>query len=143
MSMIAVVRVRGAMRASAQVHDTLRMLNLPRQNHCIVVQDTPGYRGMITKVKDYVTWGPIDDALFGELIQKRGRLYEGKVKDRTGKRDYHRWIEVGGKKYYRSFTLSPPRKGYGRNGIKRGFGAGGALGSRGEKIADLIRRMIP
>ncbi len=37
------------------------------------------------------------------------------------------------------FRLHPPRKGY--EGIKRSFTEGGALGYRGEKINQLIRRM--
>ena len=38
--------------------------------------------------------------------------------------------------------LGPPRKGYGRKGIKKDFSIGGALGDRKEKINDLVRRML-
>ena len=38
--------------------------------------------------------------------------------------------------------LHPPRKGHKRKGIKTPFTNGGALGSRGEKINELIMRMI-
>ncbi|MBI4149410.1 uL30 family ribosomal protein [Candidatus Woesearchaeota archaeon] len=142
MSRIAVVRVRGGGRASEKIHDTLRMLNLHAQNSCVVIEDTPAYLGMLRKVKDYVTWGPMSDALFRELVARKGRAYDGRVQDSRGKITYHRWIEVDGKRYYRSFALSPPRKGYGRKGIKQGFGAGGALGDRGKDIQNLLSRMI-
>ena len=38
--------------------------------------------------------------------------------------------------------LNPPRKGYGRKGVKMPFLLGGAYGNRKEKINDLLMRMI-
>ena len=40
------------------------------------------------------------------------------------------------------YTLSPPRGGFGRKGVKTAFGKSGALGNRKEKINDLIMRML-
>ena len=40
-------------------------------------------------------------------------------------------------------NLHPPRGGFERKGIKIPFKVGGALGYRGEKISDLIKRMLP
>ncbi len=129
---LAVVLVRGMVKVVKPVKETLMMLNLHRKNHCVVVDDTPAYKGMLFKVKDYVTWGPIDDATFAELVQKRGQFLDGRGKA----------MEVNGKKYKRYFALNPPRKGFGRNGVKRSFKIGGALGDRGEKMNDLVRRML-
>ncbi len=129
---LAVVLVRGMVKVIKPVKDTLAMLNLYRKNHCVVVDDTPSYRGMLIKVKDYVTWGKIDDNTFAELVQKRGQLSDGRRKS----------LEVNGKKYQRYFALNPPRKGFGRKGIKRAFKIGGALGDRGEKMNDLVKRML-
>ncbi len=42
----------------------------------------------------------------------------------------------------KGLKLSPPRKGYGRKGIKMPFKLGGAYGNRKEKINDLLTRMI-
>ena len=39
------------------------------------------------------------------------------------------------------FKLHPPKKGF-KGKIKRAYGAGGELGYRGEKINELIKRMI-
>jgi len=38
------------------------------------------------------------------------------------------------------FRLNPPKKGY--KSIKKSYKEGGALGYRGEKINNLIQRMI-
>ncbi|MBW2974227.1 uL30 family ribosomal protein, partial [Candidatus Woesearchaeota archaeon] len=88
MSKIAVIRVRGSVNLKKEVKDTLELLRLYRKNYCIVVDDTPSYKGMITKVKDYVTFGEIDDETFKELIEKRGEAYKGREKDRKGRISY-------------------------------------------------------
>ncbi|HLD40064.1 MAG TPA: uL30 family ribosomal protein [Candidatus Nanoarchaeia archaeon] len=129
---LAVVLVRGMVKVVKPVKETLMMLNLHRKNHCVVIENTPAYHGMLLRVKDYVTWGEIDDATFAELVQKRGQLADERQKS----------VEINGKKYKRFFALNPPRKGFGRKGIKRAFKIGGALGPRGEKINDLVKRML-
>ena len=70
----AVVRVRGTVNVRRDIQETLRMLRLTRINHCVVIPDTPQYRGMLKKVKDYITWGEIDEETLKELLLKRGRL---------------------------------------------------------------------
>lgn len=142
MSKIAIVRVRGSVNLSGEVKDTLSLLRLYRKNYCVVVDDSPSYKGMIKKVKDYVTYGEIDDETYKELVEKRGREYKGREKDKKGKIEYKKFILVEGKKIKPFFRLNPPRKGFGRKGIKVGFKAKGALGYRGDKINDLLKRMI-
>ncbi len=138
---LAVIAVRGEAKVSKPIVDTLHLLGLERKNQCVVVEDTPSFRGMITKVKDYVTWGELSEANFQELVQKRGKLYQGRLMD-TRKKYQYRTLLVQGKHYKPYFTLNPPRQGFGRKGIKIAFAAGGALGYRGDKINDLIPRMI-
>lgn len=113
--MIAIVLVRGIVGTSEQTRATLRMLNLDRKNHCVIVPKTPSFLGMVQKVKDYITWGDLDAETIA-LLKKR---MEDKI-----------------------VRLQPPRKGFGRKGIKVPFNVGGALGYRGEKINDLLRRMM-
>ncbi len=127
MSKIAVIRIRGNIGVKKTVKDTLDMLHLYRNNSCVILDDKLEILGMVKKAKDYITYGEIDDDVLKLLIEKRGQ----KSKDKDGK-------EVM-KKFFR---LSPPRKGFERKGIKIGFNAGGALGYRGKKINDLIKRMI-
>lgn len=123
---IAIIRIRGITGIKKPVKDTLEMLRLYKKNFCVIVPDTQAYRGMINKVKDFVTWGELND----ETLKKLENVKE-KTKDKEGKEVF--------KKFYR---LNPPIKGYGRKGIKVGFSAGGALGNRKEKINDLIERML-
>ncbi len=141
MSKIAVVLVRGMVNVTQGVKDTLAMLNLSRKNTCIVVEDTPIYRGMIQKVKDYVTWGEVSDETFKAIVEKRGVEFKGRENDSKKKYSY-KFIEVNGKKYKPYFRLNPPTKGFGRKGIKMPFKLGGALGDRKDKMNDLIMRMI-
>ncbi len=129
---LAVILVRGMVKVVKPVKETLMMLNLHRKNHCVVIEDTPTYKGMLLRVKDYITWGPIDDATFTELVQKRGQLSDDRSKG----------VEINGKKYKRYFALAPPLKGFGRKGIKTAFNVSGGLGYRGDKINDLVKRML-
>ncbi|MCK5138976.1 MAG: uL30 family ribosomal protein [Nanoarchaeota archaeon] len=140
---IAVIRVRGSVRIKKEIIDTLNMLRLYNKNYCVVLNPTPQNIGMVNKVKDFVTYGEVEEGLFKELIGKRGEEYKGREKDSKGKIEYKRkYFEFDGKKYNKYFRLPPPRKGYERKGIKKPFSRGGALGNRREKINDLIRRMI-
>lgn len=138
---IAVVQVRGLVGVKASVRDTLRMLGLNRVNQCVLVKNSQSLQGMLLKVKDYATYGPVSEEVIKELISKRGSEYAGRLQDAKGKYSYSSF-DYAGKKYKRCFKLNPPRKGYGRAGIKKSFVSGGALGNRGEKITDLIQRMI-
>ena len=138
---VAIVLVRGMVRVSQPVKDTLAMLRLNRKNHCSVISMNAVYRGMLKKVKDYVTWGEISDELYKELISKRGEEYKGRTSDSKQKYTF-KTIEFEGKKYKPYFRLNPPKKGFGRKGVKMAFKLGGALGYRGDKMADLVMRML-
>ncbi len=122
---LAVVRIRGGVGADRRIKSTLTMLCLYRKNYCCMYPNNPSFQGMITKVKDYVTWGEIDEGTQKLLIEKRA---EKDPKDP--------------KKIKKFFRLSPPRGGFERKGIKTPFQNGGALGYRGKKVNDLIKRMI-
>ncbi len=139
---IAVVKIRGAIGIGKDVEDTLKMLKLYKKNYCVVLDNKQNIPGMINMVKDYVTWGEIDDKTYNLLIDKRGEEFKGLLSDKKEKIKYKKFIVVNNKKYKPFFRLNPPRKGYGRKGIKISFTAGGALGYRGVKINDLIKRMI-
>ena len=140
-SKLVVVLVRGTVNVTQSVKDTLKMLNLSRKNHCVVLENNPVNLGMLKKAKDYITWGELDEETYKELIAKRGEEYKGRLKDFKEKFSYN-VFEFNGKKYKTYFRLNPPRKGFGRKGIKVAFKVGGALGNREEKINDLIKRML-
>jgi large subunit ribosomal protein L30 len=139
---IAIVRIRGSCNVKHPIEDTLSKLRLHRKNYCVVVPKNGNYVGMIKKVKDYVTWGEIGDDTYKVLIDKRKGEYKGRAEDRHQKIQYDKFLGVDGKKIKKFFRLNSPKKGYGRKGIKTSFKEGGALDYRGDKINDLIKRMI-
>ena len=72
MNKIAIIRIRGMTNVRGDIDKTLKMLNLNNKNHCVVVEQNPTNMGMIKKIKDYVTYGPITDETFKLLVEKRG-----------------------------------------------------------------------
>jgi large subunit ribosomal protein L30 len=152
----AVVRVRGTLRVKPDIKETLRLLRLNKVNHCVVIPESPEYRGMLLKAKDYITWGEVDAETLTSLLKDRsemtgaGGLTDKTVKKNTDYKDLgelstavsegmfdHRKIEG----LNPVFRLNPPRKG-GYEGIKRAYNVGGALGYRGKDINKLLQRMI-
>ena len=70
----AIIRVRGNVDVRKTIKDTLNMLRLNRVNHCVIIPESPEYLGMIKKVKDYVTWGEIEEDMLTKLLTTRGKL---------------------------------------------------------------------
>jgi len=154
MKTLAVVRIRGGISINRDIKNTLKMLNLTKVNHCVFIPETKEYKGMLQKVKDYVTWGEIDSDTLTEMIKERGRLkgdkpVTDKYLEENGYTSIKKFVEeiIEGKTKYSSLKdvkpvirLHPPRKGL--EGIKRSFAIGGALGCRGKEINELLRRMI-
>jgi len=139
---LAVVLVRGMNHVKTSVKDTLKMINLNHNNQCVILDKTSINIGMLRKAKDYITWGEVDDATLNELVEKRGEEFKQREADSKGKIKYNRYLEFNGKRIKKTFRLNPPRKGFGRKGIKVPFTMKGGLGYRGEAINDLLKRMI-
>ena len=139
---IAIIRIRGLINIHRDIKRTLDQLRLYKKNCCVVIPNDKIYQGMITKVKDYTTWGEIDDNTYEFMIDKKGEEYRGRITDGKQKIKYNRFLDIKGKKIKKFFRLNSPKKGYGRKGIKVPFNSGGALGYRGKKINELIKRMI-
>ncbi len=152
--MIAAIRVRGRTGIRKDIEDTLMMLKLTRINHAVLIEENPSYKGMLQKAKDYITWGEVDDETVASLISKRGKL-EGNIKvteeylkentEFSSVEDLSKAVVDSGTKLEDSgvkpvFRLHPPRKGY--ENIKKTFTESGTLGYRGDKIGDLIKKMI-
>ena len=139
---LAVIRLKGDITVKRDIKDALHILRLHKKNFCVIVPNNKNYEGTIKKIKDYVTWGEISDEMVKELTEKRGEEYKGRETDRKKKIKYNKFIVVNDKKLNKFFRLNSPKKGYGRKGIKEVFSEGGALGYRGEKINELIMRML-
>jgi large subunit ribosomal protein L30 len=141
--MLAVVRVRSSIKTEKDVDDTLDMLRLNRINHCVLVPENETYLGMLHKARNWITWGNIDPVTLEKLVSKRGRLEGDKRVDGKEAKDISRQIiknqSLRELKIKPVFRLSPPSKGY--RSVKSQY-PGGSLGPRGEKINELIKRMI-
>jgi large subunit ribosomal protein L30 len=152
MTMYAIVRLRGSVKTKPDIKDTLKMLRLHRINHCVVVPDSPHYRGMIQKVKDYVAWGEIDEDALASMLEMRGRLNGNKrltdqfIKEKTSYgtiKEFASAVSRGAASLKDAgikpvFRLHPPRKGH--RGTKKTVKEGGELGYH-ESISDLIWKM--
>lgn len=152
--MYAVIRIRGRTGIKKNLEDTLDLLNLTRISHAIVIPETPSYKGMLQKAKDYITWGEISEETYKKLLQERGRLPGNKrvtdeyVKENT---DYNSVEELAVALFNEEttlkesglkpiFRLNPPRKGY--KSTKKPVHEGGDLGYRSDEINELLERMI-
>jgi large subunit ribosomal protein L30 len=152
---ILAVRIRGTVSATKEARDTLKMLHLTKNNYAVLIDNRPSYAGMISTVRDYVTYGELSEESVSALIKTRGRLLgRKKLTDEYAKKTGHNSLEELTKavskcevEYWKLpgitpfFRLHPPSKGF-KGKIKQGFRAGGELGYRGEKINQLMNRMI-
>jgi large subunit ribosomal protein L30 len=151
----AVVRVRGTVNIKPNIKKTLQLMNLTRVNHCTLINENKVYKGMLQVVKDYTTWGEINTDTLTKMIKSRGMLVGDKeitdeyIKEATPYKSIDKFADAiqNQKITYKElpdvkpiFRLHPPKKGF--EGIKRSFVNGGALGYRGEKINDLLTRML-
>lgn len=152
---LAVVRIRGTIGPRKDVKDTLSMLNIKRPYNATLIPSTPTYLKMLKKSKDWITWGPVSKETVLSLLRKRGKVSnERKLTDDYTKKflGFDSIDELATSIYECKvflnklgmkplFGLRPPTKGFKRS-TKRQFKAQGELGDRGEKINDLLRRMI-
>ncbi|MBD3209850.1 50S ribosomal protein L30 [Candidatus Micrarchaeota archaeon] len=140
----AVVRIRGRRKMRPAIERTLEFLRLERPNHCVLLDDTPQNRGMLQKVKDYVTFGPVDEATVYRLLSRRGRKGRKMLRDMEKEDAIKKAAEeiASGKKTSEFanpvFRLRPPSKGY--SDIKAHYPQG-ELGKR-EEMNTLLSRMM-
>ena len=115
MGELAIIRIRGSAGKPKKILDTLNMLGLKKPNTLrLINNDDKVILGMVRKVKDFVTWGEINEET-KELLSKTGQ------------------------KKKNIFNLHPPVKGF--KSIKIPYPKGD-LGYRGKNINELIKRMI-
>ena len=139
---LAAIRVRGLTGVKTKIQDTLQFLRLYKNNFCCILPNNPVYQGMLKKAKDYIKWGEIDEETFNFLVEKRGEEFAGRETDSKQKIKYNDFFLHNNKKFKKYFRLNSPKKGFERKGIKNSYQRGGALGYRGDKINDLIKRMV-
>lgn len=147
--MHAVVQLRGEVNMRQSVRDTLGMLNVHGVNHATLVPDTDTYRGMLTKVNDYVAYGEPSEETVATLLRRRAEPLAGSadvddewVAEHTDYDDVDALAaalvaeettlrEVG---LSPSLRLHPPRGGH--RGIKHPDREGGELGKHTSEAMD-------
>ncbi|EMA05026.1 50S ribosomal protein L30 [Haloferax denitrificans] len=75
--MQAIVQLRGEVNIAQDVRDTLTMLNIHRVNHATFVPENDAYRGMISKVNDFVAHGEPSVDVVETLISTRAEPESG------------------------------------------------------------------
>lgn len=155
--MVAVIRLRGPVGVNYKIEDTLKMLRLHKVNHATVIPWVPTVKGMLQKVKDYVSYGPISPALLETLLTKRGRgpgdhkLTSNYLKEHTEYSDcqalaaamYDGKVKIKDIKAVKPvFRMHPPKGGH-KGGIKWAYAAGGTLGKVPEPFMEkLLLKMM-
>jgi len=151
--MYAVVRIRGTIGMNNKVADTLKMLRLDNVNSCALVEENSVYKGMLSVVRDWVTYGEVEKNTLIEMLKKRLRLDGNKRVDENilkeiGAASFDALADelIAGKKKLKDFKnmqpffrLTPPSKGF--KSVKE-FHPKGDLGYRGKEINELLMRMI-
>lgn len=139
--MYAIIRLRGKVGVRKDIDYTLKLLRLHRKMHCVLMPENKVNDGMIKKVKDYVTWGKISDDMLKILILKRGRKQGNKRLSKEEAEVVFNDVKEGRKISIKPvFRLTPPSGGF-KKSIKYHLPKG-ELGYRGEKINDLLKKMV-
>ena len=151
----AVIRVRGQPDVNYDIEYTMKLLGINKVNHCAIVPENAVTKGMLQKIKDYTSYGEINEEALAKLIRVRGRLEGDKMitDEYLAENSDFKTVEELAKAIIENdykmkdlekgkpvFRLHPPVKGY--EGNKRSYKNGGALGYRGDAINALIARML-
>src|SRR5690606_10690834 len=123
------------------IDETLHRINIRKKYSATLLSETPDNEKLLKKIRNNVAYGKIDEKTLKELIDKRGKplskeskIDSEKVIAGLGKKSL---IDLGIKPF---FSLHSPRGGI---ESKKHFGVGkGVLADNGEKINDLVRRML-
>ena len=153
-----VIRVRGAPGMKRKIQDTLKMLRMHKVNHGVLLWGDKSGTGMLTKCKDYIAYGEIEEKTLVRLLRVRGRiegnipLTDEHVKNLTeygNIKELAKALLIGEIKYREKdiykikpvFRMHPPQKGF-RGSIKKHYNEGGTLGYVQKYINELVKKMI-
>ena len=149
-----VVRMRGTVNVPHWAKTTLNLLHLERKFRATIIPARENTKGMLDKIKHYVSWQEADAATIKELLEKKARK-EGYKKITPedivklgfkSSEDLAKSLAGGAASLSKLkplkpwFALSPPRHGFKRN-TKKMYGEGGILGNHKELLAQ-VRNMI-
>lgn len=146
--------MRGTVNVPHWAKTTLNLLHLERKFRATIIPARENTKGMLDKIKHYVSWQEVDSATMKELLEKKARK-EGYKKITSedivklgfkSSEDLAKSLTEGTASLSKLkplkpwFALSPPRHGFKRN-TKKMYGEGGILGNHKELLAQ-VRNMI-
>lgn len=155
-TLYVIIRLRGLSGVSPDVAETLRKLRLTRKYTAVIYPKSPSIEGMLAVVKDWVTWGEIDENTLKELLVRRGRLVGNKpiteefIKNKFGMNidDFVKALIDGKLQLHKLddlikpvFRLHPPKGGF-KKSTRKPMGSDGELGYRGSEINKLLLKMM-
>lgn len=145
-----VVRMKGTVNTPYWARTTLDLLHLDKRFRATIIPAKDNTKGMLDKIKHYVSWQEIDVPTTKELLEKKARKggYKKLTIDDIAKLGFKSTDDMAQslaegtatlsklKTVKPWFALSPPRGGFKRK-TKKMYGEGGILGNHKELLAQV------
>lgn len=149
-----VIRMKGTINVPHWARTTLDLLHLDKRFRATIIPERDNTKGMLNKIKHYVSWQEIDTTTTKELLEKRARkegyrklAFDDIVKlgfkntDELAKSLAEGSVALAKLKPIKPwFALAPPKHGFKRS-TKKMYGEGGILGNHKELLSQ-VRLMI-
>ncbi|QGR18939.1 50S ribosomal protein L30 [Stygiolobus azoricus] len=154
--LVGIIRIRGWAATPWYIQDTLEMLRLKQRFSAMIYPKSSALEGMLKLTAPYVTWGELNDEGLNLLLtrlktidgKKVNEEFVTKVMKLSGYTEFVKKVKEGELKlnkldnYFKlPITLHPPKGGF-KGKVNRPYGSKGEFGYRGEKINELIKRMV-
>ncbi|MDE1866194.1 MAG: 50S ribosomal protein L30 [Thaumarchaeota archaeon] len=149
-----VVRMKGTINVPHWANTTLDLLHLDKRFRATIVPERDNTKGMLNKIKHYVSWQEIDVTMAKELLEKKARKngYRKITSEDIEKLGFKNTDDLAKSLADGAialskltplkpwFALAPPRHGFKRS-TKKMYGEGGILGSHKQLLAQ-VRLMM-
>jgi large subunit ribosomal protein L30 len=157
MKIYAVIRIRGWAGAPWIFEEHLEKLRLLKRFNAMIYPATPNIEGRLRRVQSYITWGEINEETLALLFKKRLYTKHGSIinndylKLKLNIENFDIFVNkiINGELYLHKLDeyfklplrLHPPKGGF-KEKVNRPYNQKGEFGYRGDKINELLRRMI-
>ena len=146
--------MKGTVNVPYWARTTMDLLHLDKRFRATIIPEKDSTKGMLDKIKHYVSWQEIDVSTTKELLEKKARTggYKKLTAEDMTKLGFKNTDELAKslsegtailsklKPLKPWFALSPPKHGFKRN-TKKMYGEGGILGSHKELLSQ-VRLMM-
>lgn len=139
--MILAIRISGQVGVPREKKEALYKLRLRRKYAAVLLQPTSVNLKLLKKIRDYISYGNVDNETLIELIKLRGKLLTNKKQkievEKIAQELEKKSLQTLGLKPF--FRLHPPRGGI---EAKKHAGVGKGVLGHNKKINELVRRML-